>query len=59
MAALPPPNAKADVLLTPDPAKLFLAVFKSPTSVQLLPSQDSVWAVGVPFWSPPIDSEDV
>ena len=36
-----PPKPKAAVLL-PAPPKPFLAVFKSETSVQLLPFQDSV-----------------
>ena len=51
-----PPNAKADVLSTPAPDKLFLAVPKSLTSVQLVPFQDSVTAV---TGSPPKAKLDV
>ena len=42
---LNPPTAKADVLLDPKPAKAYLAVFKSATSDQAEPFQDSVIAV--------------
>ena len=39
-----PPNAKADVVI-PAPANALLALFKSLSSVQLVPFQDSVLAV--------------
>ena len=42
-AGAPPPNAKAAVCV-PAPAKYLLAVFKSFTSVQLVPFQVSVSA---------------
>jgi len=42
-----PPKAKADVLLTPAPPPSLPEVFKSLTSVQLVPFQDSVSAVNV------------
>ena len=40
-----PPIAKAAVLLAPAPAKESLPVFKSPPSVQLLPSHDSLFVM--------------
>ena len=39
-----PPKAKAAVFVAPSPPKLFLAVDKSPLSVQLVPFQISVTA---------------
>ena len=46
-----PPNAKADVFV-PAPAKFLIAVFKSPTSVQLLPFQVSLTASLVDVYPP-------
>ena len=43
-AGTDPPKAKAPVAV-PDPAKPFLEVFKSFTSVQLVPFHDSAFAV--------------
>ena len=39
-----PPKTKPLVLFAPVAAKLYLAVFKSPVSVQAVPSQVSVFA---------------
>ena len=55
MSAAPPPEvATTAVLLAPVPSKLFLAVFKSLTSVQLIPLYNSVKSdEAVPENSPP------
>ena len=58
--AISPPKAKADVLSAPAPAKLFLAEFKSPTSVHALPFQDSTISFIVVYGAfPPIARADV
>ena len=54
-----PPNPKAAVLDVPQLPKCILASFKSPTSVQLDPSQDSVKAVGVTDGTPPKTNPEV
>jgi hypothetical protein len=45
---LSPPKTIPEVLLAPAPAKLLLAVFKSPVSAQLVPFQDSTTSCFVP-----------
>jgi hypothetical protein len=52
LTGVAPPKAIAEVLSAPAPPMVYLAVAKSATSVQDVPSQNSVRADALPLYPP-------
>jgi hypothetical protein len=57
LTGLAPPKAMAEVLSAPAPPMVYLAVAKSATSVQEVPSQNSVRAEAEPVYPPKANVE--